>query len=264
MSDDGKPDVPFESPDVVHHEDRMKVLQAEQDGEPMTEPIAVQAPDKTGQIYAKLAKVMAQVKRIKETGYNSHFKYKFATHADVSDLVREALAEQGVAFFPSMDSYEKQGNTTICQWTMRFIDGETGEVADARWYSEAQDNQDKGFNKAASFAVKYYLLKTFLISTGDEPDPDADAPQASNGRSRQSKGAQKVPPKKNEKPAGNDDALAAWLQDNLKGATQPKHIAEQAGVTAQDVIKARNGKPISDEARTALLSLAFHEKGAEA
>jgi|GEM_PF-4547377 len=50
--------------------------------------------------------------------------------------------------------------------------GDTGATITTRWTGEAADSQDKGINKAATAALKYWLLKTFLISTGDE-DPDA-------------------------------------------------------------------------------------------
>jgi hypothetical protein len=35
------------------------------------------------------------------------------------------------------------------------------------------DKQDKGINKAATAGLKYCLLKTFLISTCNEPEADA-------------------------------------------------------------------------------------------
>lgn len=133
-------------------------------------------PPSGGPVSAKLARVMAHVKRLKKSGHNKHFGYEFATDADVSDLVRGALAEEGVAFLPSMVGYERSGKSIVCEWAMRFVDGETGDTVEAQWFSEAMDSQDKGLNKAATAAVKYYLLKTFLISTGDEPDTDADGP----------------------------------------------------------------------------------------
>ena len=129
----------------------------------------------------KLARVMGGVSRIKKSGFNQHFKYAFATDADVSDEVRSLLSDEGVAFLPSMDGFEdvrSDGkNHLIRVWfTMRFLDGVTGEELTCKWCSEAIDGQDKALNKAATAAVKYFLLKTFLISTGNEPDADADAP----------------------------------------------------------------------------------------
>jgi hypothetical protein len=128
----------------------------------------------------RMAKVMAGVHRVKKGGFNQHHQYKFATAEDVSDLIRDLLAENGVAFLPSMENIEfitREGSKSViarCRFTMRFID-EAGDHMTASWFSEAMDTQDKALNKAATAAVKYFLLKTFLVSTGDEPDPDADA-----------------------------------------------------------------------------------------
>lgn len=41
-------------------------------------------------------------------------------------------------------------------------------------YGQGQDNQDKAFGKAISYACKYALLKGLGIETGDDPDKDAD------------------------------------------------------------------------------------------
>jgi len=126
----------------------------------------------------KLARVMDGVSRVRKSGFNQHHQYKFATDADVSDEVRSLLASEGVAFLPSMDSIEdiragEKLRLVRASFTMRFVDGATGEVLACKWFSEAMDSQDKAINKAATAAVKYFLLKTFLISTGEENDPDA-------------------------------------------------------------------------------------------
>jgi hypothetical protein len=128
----------------------------------------------------KLVAVMMGIHRVKKGGFNEHHRYAFVTAEDVSDMVRDLLAEQGIAFMPSMESYEMiptasgKGHIARVKFIMRFLDSESSEVQEATWFSEAMDTQDKALNKAATAAVKYFLLKTFLISTGDEPDTDAE------------------------------------------------------------------------------------------
>ena len=47
------------------------------------------------------------------------------------------------------------------------------------WTGESLDTQDKGITKAATSAEKYFLMKTFVISTGDaKDDPDSQSHQA--------------------------------------------------------------------------------------
>lgn len=131
----------------------------------------------------RLCRVMLGVKRLKKNGTNTFHNYKFATDGDVSDLIRELLAFNGVEFGVNMVGVErrkipgKSGERTVteCTFEMTFRSGD--EVRNYYWRGEAQDNEDKGINKAATAAVKYFLLKTFLISTG-VPEDDADhAPQ---------------------------------------------------------------------------------------
>ena len=140
--------------------------------------------EKAKTLAAKMASIMGKIERIKKAGRNEHFRYTFATSEDVSDTIRGLLAEESVAFQISMAGPPSQvtserGNTrTIIPYTMRFIDGDNGEIIESVWYSEALDNQDKGINKTATAAVKYFLLKTFVMSSGDEVDTDREHHEA--------------------------------------------------------------------------------------
>lgn len=138
-------------------------------------------------LYAKLARVMHQLGRIPKTGYNKHFEYAFATDADISDAIRSKLAEEKVAFFAEMLTSDQETITretkygpkttyrTVATFAFTFADGETGATMTTKWSGESLDEQDKGLNKAATAALKYFLLKTFILSTGDpKDDPDED------------------------------------------------------------------------------------------
>jgi len=127
-------------------------------------------------LYAKLAKVMAAVERLPKEGYNEHFKYNFVTDATVADSIRKELGKQGVAFFAEItDAKQELAPTgksikTSIWIEFTFACGETGETVVKRWRAEALDNQDKGINKAVTSAEKYFLLKTFVMGAGDDPD----------------------------------------------------------------------------------------------
>lgn len=133
-------------------------------------------------LYMKLCKVMAQINRLPKTGYNKAQNYAFASESDLTDMIRPLLANEGVFLFSSMDAVEQSpieskngaiGTHATVTMTFTFIDAETGELRASTWTGEAMDYQDKSINKAATAALKYFLLKTFLISTG-ETDDDAD------------------------------------------------------------------------------------------
>ena len=147
-----------------------------------------QAADMAG-LFAKMVKVMASMERIPKRGYNTHFKYKFVTDADVLDAVRAAMVKHGIAFFVSFDgAAQRDKGVTTGSFTLTFADAETGATFAIGWVGEGQDTQDKGAAKAVTSAVKYALLKTFLISTGDEvDDPDAGAARKKAKRPAQAK-----------------------------------------------------------------------------
>jgi hypothetical protein len=93
----------------------------------------------------------------------------------VSDLIRPLLAEVNVALFVDMVRVEQVENRTRCHFTYTFADGETGETWTCNWFADALTGKDdKAINKAATAGLKYFLLKTFIVGTGDVSDePDA-------------------------------------------------------------------------------------------
>jgi hypothetical protein len=133
-------------------------------------------------LFAKLARVMGKIERLPKTGWNDFQKYKYASDADVSDLIRPLLAAEGVCLFVDMLSAEERDNKTWCHFSYTFADGETGETWTCTWWAQALSGKDdKGINKAATAGLKYFLLKNFIIGTGDladEPDASGPAPEA--------------------------------------------------------------------------------------
>ncbi len=126
-----------------------------------------------GNLAKKLAAVLTAIQRIPKRGWNDHFKFKYATEMDISDAVRHLLGEAGVFIFPAIIGVERLGDDGIeVSMTFEFVDGETGESKIVPWRAEAQDKHDKGISKAVTAAVKYFLMKAFLIATGDEPEND--------------------------------------------------------------------------------------------
>lgn len=182
-------------------------------------------------LFAKMARVMSKISRLKKTGKHPTQGYPFATDADVSDLVRELLAEEGIAFLPGLPTVEQRqiGATksgapitrSIASFVFTFGCSETGAIYSLPWYAEADDTSDKGINKTATAAVKYFLLKTFLISTGDTPDPDAMPDIQHVKQATQSK--RPIPPQSDE-----NKATAHKTPSNKLDAENVRKIAEIA------------------------------------
>lgn len=142
---------------------------------------------------SKLAQVMAKVKYIQKRGKNTHFGYTYATEADVADKVREALAELKVAFIPRIlpetiqvtPVETKAGRQIVLSavFEFDFVDGDTGETYTVRVPGQGQDSGDKAAYKALTGAVKYALMKTFLIPTGDDPEEETEEETADQEQS---------------------------------------------------------------------------------
>lgn len=126
---------------------------------------------------AKLAEVYLEVQRVPKTGKHPQ-GWTFASEGDVADMIRRALGERGIILRAEIEQHETEalGETRngakITRHTVKMnftlTDGES--LILSPWYGQADDMSDKGLPKAITAARKTFLLSTFLISTGDEPD----------------------------------------------------------------------------------------------
>jgi hypothetical protein len=133
-------------------------------------------------LVAKLAEVMAAVERVPKRGRNEFHRYDYATEADIVSTVRDELSKRGVMLIPSVQNHERHEVTTkknergdpltVLHMTFTFVDGETGERETHPWLGVGQDGGDKGVYKAMTGAAKYFLMKTFLMPTGDDPETE--------------------------------------------------------------------------------------------
>jgi hypothetical protein len=166
-------------------------------------------------IYAKIAKAMAQVERVPKTGYNSFHKYAYATETDLTESIRPILTECGLAFFSSVLEQEREGEFTKAKMEFTVADTETGECIKSTYWGEGQDKGDKGLYKAYTGATKYFLMKTFLIPTGDDPESDE-----STDKRNSSKPDRKPAPKNNTVASDN----VTSINEHLKGAANEAQL----------------------------------------
>lgn len=118
----------------------------------------------------KLAAIMKSVGRVPKRGFNDHFKYKFATEVDVTAALQQRLADANIMVLPEVVEVTKDGKLTTVKMLFTFHDGDSGEELALRWAGYGEDSSDKGIWKAITGALKYFLLKAFLVPTGDDPE----------------------------------------------------------------------------------------------
>lgn len=160
-------------------------------------PKAKPGPTKT--LARRLLDIQAEVEKLKKDGQNAHFKYGFVSEMNVVDSVRELFQKHGVLVLPTLtnswiEQREKQtekGPRTdfhsfaLVKYTLEDVD--SGETKEVQWLGEGLDSGDKGFYKAYSGSQKYFLMKTLMIPTGDDPEND-NGKQASDGKGKQTPG----------------------------------------------------------------------------
>lgn len=149
------------------------------------------ATDKPTNLAAKLAAVMGEIPKLPKSGWNDFHKYAFASEADVSEAVRSALANAGIVMIPQVRGKARRieiesakGSRWITELTVDLLLTDGTEQFTVTVIGQGEDSGDKGANKALTAAVKYGLLKTFLIPTGDDPDAHGESsPQPKQAKS---------------------------------------------------------------------------------
>ena len=149
----------------------------------MTALTQARTPKPLPSLTSKLAEIMGLMAHVPKEGFNKQQSYKFVRESDVAEKVSQLLAERHIFLTQTVldDSREElyrtsSGNMmwlTTVHVQFQFIDGETGEVtAPVVFPGYGADTGDKGIYKAMTGAEKYFLMKTFLVSTGDDPEAD--------------------------------------------------------------------------------------------
>src|SRR5258708_21971006 len=133
----------------------------------------------------KLAEVRRRISYIQKRGHNERFNYSYVTAADIAGAVGDALAELEVVVIPNLESISHENispnqgysdRLTRVVMTYTFMDVNSAEELTVKMPGEGRDPGDKGPYKAMTGALKYALLQSFLLATGDDPEderPDA-------------------------------------------------------------------------------------------
>ncbi len=139
----------------------------------------------------KLAEVRRRISYIQKRGHNERFNYSYVTAADIAGAVGDALAELEVVVIPRLESISHENLTpnhgypdrlTRVVMTYTFMDVNSAEELTVKVPGEGRDPGDKGPYKAMTGALKYALLQSFLIATGDDPEDErADGGQHAGG-----------------------------------------------------------------------------------
>jgi len=137
--------------------------------------------------------VMAAIKYIQKTGRNEHQNYNYAKDEEILKHIREALLEVGLTFSAEAIGFEITHEIPTRSGSMRHIkidlvcgltDTETGYAEHCKWLGAAADSGDKALYKAFTSGIKYFLMKTFLLPTGDDVEADEQVDKDTQGKAK--------------------------------------------------------------------------------
>jgi len=192
-------------------------------------------------LVGKLAHIMAETPWVEKRGRNNFFNYDYAKESDILDAIRDKLAEAGVFVFTSVEDMQfretpkktRDGspvNLVFVRTKHTFSDAESGETVEVHGYGCGEDSGDKAIYKAITGAMKYFVSKNFLMSTGDDPEKDEDKDE----KSTQHVGATV------SQPLASDDNSSYTPVPNYRGgsSSRPSEMASSPGDNpARDFIK---------------------------
>lgn len=128
----------------------------------------------------KLAEVRRRIGYVQKRGHNELSNYSYVTAADIAGSIGDLLAELGVVIIPKLEgiSYESAAGRgeavrmarVVMAYT--FTDVDSGEELTAKVAGQGLDAGDKAPYKAMTGALKYALLQSFLLATGDDPEEE--------------------------------------------------------------------------------------------
>ena len=152
-------------------------------------PTAVAEPSSKGptvrkpkdELHSRLARVLAKISKIPKDGRNEFHGYDYVKEDTLTEQIRPLLAEEGISLIFAAEEIVLEDNCIAhvrCTFTLGCDVGEP--VTTTVWGAgrDADRNGkrgDKAVYKAMTGATKYFLYKTFLVSTGDDVEIEPPA-----------------------------------------------------------------------------------------
>lgn len=180
-------------------------------------------------IYQRMAAVMKAVSYVQKEDKKVNNQYTFVSHDAVVVATRQPILDAGLIYTVAVTRHSQDGNRTEADIEMTFINIDNPEeTITVPSFGYGVDSQDKGPGKAVSYAVKYALLKTFALETGD--DPEKDLTDAEPGEKPGGDAPLKPPPRTNTQ-RGSAGAISDKQKEMIA------NLQADAEVSGEDMIK---------------------------
>lgn len=133
-------------------------------------------------IYAKLNQIQKEIPALKKEGLNTAQHYTYLADYQLAELFKDLCAKHNVVFVYGSRILGKTEWTSGKgqHWVMTdvsvdymFVDADNPtSYIEGSAVGQGADTSDKGVYKAITGAVKYILMKTFFLATGDDAEKD--------------------------------------------------------------------------------------------
>ncbi|WP_125764475.1 ERF family protein [Companilactobacillus hulinensis] len=141
--------------------------------------ISVDSKPDNSNLISKISIVQKGLEKIEKDGHNKNQNYDYVTEAAVKANLQNKLAEQGISIIPNYEILNiwsaKTGKGTNLNFVSVMGSFEITDGIDSIHGSMpgvGMDSGDKAIYKAETGAQKNFLMQTFLMTTGDDPEQD--------------------------------------------------------------------------------------------
>ena len=172
--------------------------------------------------FSKMSRITGAVGTLTKDATNEFHHYGYVSAANVLETLAPLMAKENIALISETLEVGIDDKVYMPKYQFTFVCGDTGFMFPCIWFGETVHTSNKGtrddkaLNKSATISQKYFLLKTFLIATGDDPDGDkGDAGR--KPQKKQSKSKSKVKAW-NEDPA-QVEKFTAWCKSAMEEHT---------------------------------------------
>jgi len=159
--------------------------------------------------------VASRITGLEKTGKNKFQNYNYVTDEVAVKAVKAEMQNCGLGFAVEVTRLievrpgsGKNGSVYTIEMRMALTDLTTGYREIYMWMGQGCDGGDKGLYKAITGGVKYFLMKTFLLPTGDDPEyanedtysgnDDEDDSPAEKAKAKAKKKKDKAKPKRSK------------------------------------------------------------------
>jgi len=127
--------------------------------------------------------IMKEASTVGKTGRNKSQGYDYVESSEIVHQFHELFVKHNLILTSSVKSIVREQSTTkdgspknntvlTMQFTVTSL--KDGSSITTDFPAEGTDSGDKGIPKALTMAEKYFLMKTFMLSSGDDAEADED------------------------------------------------------------------------------------------